>query len=59
MNAFNFFMSANLKEIYELGWRFGEKRDSFIYEDFKEMLDALEEGMKDGSYCAWVKNKIG
>jgi hypothetical protein len=49
--VFDFFMTATKEDIKNLGWRLGEKNDSFTSkEDFEiEYIMPLLEGMQEGN----------
>jgi len=47
--AFDFFMTATPEEVKDLGWRIGEKLDSFSVEDFMDaILKPFAVGMMEG-----------
>ena len=49
--AFDFFMKALPEEIKDLGWRIGEKLDSFFMDDFMvEIIQPFILGIVEGSY---------
>ncbi len=48
-DAFDFFMSAKPDEIKNLGWRIGEKLDTYFTDDFiDEIIEPFVQGINEG-----------
>lgn len=52
--AFEFLFTATTRDIYELGWRIGEKWDSASTDDFLDFLIVpFLQGIVDGASCTF------